>query len=218
GLAQGDWIVVAGGARSAAALALSGYTLLYHFGGIYVWARVRGSSSPGNPTITVSGGVANETISGNIIGLRNMPITMSLDQYVIKATGQTNTSAQNIAYPGRRPAVIYPGCVQLLIARKSDDDTGIAPPSGFTEAFDVTTTTGDDQSLWMAYRADTTPATVDPGSLVVTGGAAAVSDAVLLTLAGGYQTMTVTRSANDVEKAHSAGTLLAVEHPLIQAL
>ena len=53
---------------------------------------------------------------------------------------------------------------------------------------------------------------------IVTGGAAAVSDAVLLTLAGGYQTMTVTRSANDVEKAHDAGTLLAVEHPLIQAL
>ena len=218
GLAQGDWIVVVGCARSSATLSISaGYTLLAHQGGIYVWARVRGSSSPSNPTVTPSGGVANETISAYVLGFRGMPTTLSLDEYVLDSIGQTNSSAQNIAY-GSLQAGIYRGVVRLILARKSDDDTGIAPPTGFTEALDATTTTGDDQSVYAAYRIDLAPARVAAGSLTVTGGASAVSDSLVLALAGGYQTATVTRSANDVTKAHDAGTLLAVEDVLTLAL
>ena len=37
-------------------------------------------------------------------------------------------------------------------------------------------------------------------------------------LAGGYQTLTVTRSENDVVKSHAAGSLLTIEDPIILAL
>jgi hypothetical protein len=223
GLQQGDWIVVVGNARSSASLSISaGYTEMKPPDavwptGIKVWAQIRGSSSPGNPTVTPSGGVANETISAYVLGFRGMPTTLSLDEYVLDSIGQTNSSAQNVAY-GSLQAGIYPGVVRLILARKSDDDTGIAPPAGFTEAVDATTTTGDDQSVWAGYRIDSAPAQVAAGSLTVTGGASAVSDSLVLALAGGYQTATVTRSANGVEKAHDAGTRLEVEDVLTLAL
>lgn len=223
GGAADDWVMVVARARnSTATLAISDanytYTELAHQGGLYVWAAVRTSTAPA-PTITPSGGAANMTVSGQVFGLRNMPITRPLTEYLLVSPallGQTNASAQNIAYAGTEAGHI-PGRVVLLIAGKSDDWTSAAQ-SVFTEVSEATTTTGDDQSLYIGYLIQTTPTLVSPGSITVTGGSSAVSDSVLLVLAGGYQTATVTRKANGVEKAHDAGTGLQVENALIWAL
>lgn len=221
GGAVGDWVVVVAGERdSGASLSISDdnytYTLLGRQSGLYVWAAVRTGDTPA-PTVTPSGGGSGDTVSAAVIGLRDMPITLSLDHYVLDSAGQTNSSSQNIAYPGLTEGIHW-GRVILLVARKSDDWTGVAPPSGFAEAVDTSTTSGDDQGLYVAYRIDSEPSKVDPGSLAVTGGASAVSDALVLALAGGYQTMTVTRAVNGVVKAHQARARLAADDPLVLAL
>jgi len=60
---------------------------------------------------------------------------------------------------------------------------------------------------------------VPEGSLVVTGGASAISRAALAALPGGYQTMTIaTRSVNGVVKAQTAGTRIEVEDAGVLAL
>jgi hypothetical protein len=59
---------------------------------------------------------------------------------------------------------------------------------------------------------------VDGGSLVVTGGASAVSDSLVLALVGGYQTLTVTRSVNGVQKAQVAGAEIVQLDPIVASL
>lgn len=224
GGAVGDWVVVHAGERDtgAATLAISdaNYSTWYELaqqGGEYVWAAVRTSDAPA-PTVTPTSGAAGDTISAHVFGLRNMPITGDLSDWVIASIGQTNASAQNIAY-GHLPASGYAGRVVLLLARKSDDWTSVAVPGGFTEITETSSTSGDDQGLYAAYRIDTTPTEVaGGGALVVTGGAAAVSDSLILALQGGYQTMTVTRAVNEVEKSHAAAAEIELLDPLVLSL
>lgn len=221
GGAVGDWVMVVAAERdSTVELSISDgnyeYTLLCQHGGLYVWAAIRTADIPA-PTITPSGGGSGDTVSAVMFGLRNMPVTLAPGQYVLDQAMRTNSSAQNIAYPGL-PEGIYWGRVILLVARKSDDWTGVAPPTGFTEAVDSSTTSGDEQGIAVYYRIDESPSVVNPGSLAVTGGSSAASDVLVLALAGGYQTMTVDRAHNGIKKAHAAGTYLEVRDELVVAL
>lgn len=200
----------------------TGWSLLEGFpiGGLYLWAK-KHDGSESDPTVTPSGGVAGDTVSAVTLGFRNMPAQWSdTADFVVRSTFQSNTTAaQDIAYPrGRRPKT--GGCVWLIVAGKSDDWTGVAPPSGFTEAVDASTTTGSDQGLVVYYRIDTTPDRVVPGSLTVTGGSTAVSESAVLAIAGGFQVMTVTRNVNTLPggKSHSAGATIAIVRPLHLAL
>jgi hypothetical protein len=177
------------------------------------------SGSESNPTVTPSGGSAGDTVSAFTFGLRGTPCTLvAPGDIVVDSLAQLNGSAANIAYPG-----LYTrnqeGCINLLVAWKQDDYTSVAPPSGFTEALEASTTTGSDQSLYLAYRIDTTPAVIDEGSLVVTGGASAISRAAVVAIAAGYQTFTISaRSVNGVTKSHSAGTRIEAEDAFVLAL
>jgi len=225
GHAANDLILLVGRVRSTSAATLAapvGYTRIKIRGlaaasKMQVWAKVH-TGSESNPTVTPTGGAAGDTVSGYTLGLRNMPITQAdLNDLVVHADSLTNASAQNIAYPTGRPQP-YPGCVVLVLGGKDDDWTSVAQLTGFTEAVDASTTTGNDQGMVADYVIQTTAAMTDPGSFVVTGGGAAVSHGIVLVLAGGFQTMTVARSANGVAKAHAAGAVLALENPLIAAL
>lgn len=220
GGAADDWICVLGRIRgTAGSLATpTGYDLVKQVGNLYLWAKVH-SGSESAPAVTPSGGSAGDTVSAFTFGLRGMPTTLSdLADAVITVDTRPNASAANIAY-GR----VYPqqrGSVLLLLAGKSDDWTSVAQPSGWTEFADLSTTTGSDQGLYGAYQIQVSPTFVPEGSLVVTGGASAVSESMVLVLAGGYQTMTVTRNVNGIVggKAHSAGVKLEVEDAIIRAM
>lgn len=213
GHAERDLICVLARIRgTAGSLATpTGYTLMEQTGNLYLFGKVH-DGSESDPTLTPAGGAAGDTVSAFTFGLRGTPATLDdLGDMVITSVGQSNASAQDIAYGGVYPW-LQEGCVILLLAGKSDDWTSVAVPSGFTEIAEPDTTTGSDQGLYAAYAIQTVPAVVNEGSLVVTGGAAAVSESMVLALAGGYQTMTVTtRSVNGVTKSHAAGTRIEVE-------
>lgn len=220
GGAAGQWAFVAARARGGSlsiADANYTYTLLRQQGGLYLWATLRASAAPA-PTVTPSGSASGDTISAVTFGFASMPVTLDdLLDAIILATSKSNVSDQDIDY-SRIRAGSLPGRLILLVAGKSDDWTSVAPPSGFTELVDVSSTTGNDQGLYVAYRIDTTPAGVTPGKLAVTGGAAAVSDSMMLALGSGFQTLTVERSANGVVKSHAAGAPIETVDPLIWAL
>lgn len=213
-----DLIVVVGRIRSASAgtIAMAAdYTRLPIEGfnessPLQVWAKVHDGTESA-PAVTPTGGAAGDTVSAVTLGFRGMPCTLQdLADIVVVALGQSNASAQDIAYRAIYPQ-LQEGCVVLAIGGKDDDWTSVALLSGFTEAVDSSTTTGNDQGLVVDYVIQTTPALVNAGSFVVTGGASAVSDSAVLALAAGYQTFTVSRSVNEVVKSHAAGTTIEVE-------
>jgi len=221
GGAVGDWIVVEAGSRDTTSPTLAitdpnyTYDLLGHQGGLYVWAAFRTASAPA-PTVTPSGGAAGDTVQAQVFGLRGMPITGSPSDWILDYIGQTNSSAQDIAY-GRLAAGGYAGRVILFFGRKSDDWTSAAI-SGPLEITETTSTSGNDQSLYGARRIDTTPTVVGGSSITVTGGSTAVSDSLVIALQGGYQTFTVTRSVNNVEKSHAVGSAIELLDPIVPSL
>jgi hypothetical protein len=220
GAATGDLIGVVAATRGAGTLATpAGYTRLTTWAAVdnvALFVKVH-SGSESAPTITPSGGAAGDTVSAVTFGFRNMPTTLAdLNGLVQAQFSQLNASAQNINYPRLMP--LLDGSVILLLAWKQDDYTSVAPPAGFTEMIEASTVTGGDQSLYVAYQIQTAPAVIENGSLVVTGGAAAISRAATVVLPGGFQTMTVTRSVNGVVKAQANQTLIEVENDFVLGL
>jgi len=184
-----------------------------------LFAKVH-SGSESNPTVTFTGGAANADTSAQMCAFRNMPITLDdLADIVLAGQAELNASAADIAVP---PLSVTPYADQvvLVLGWKQDDWTSVAPPSGCTEIGEPDTTTGSDQGITWAYRIDTTPTIVAPGSsFVVTGGGSAISRSAVVALAGGFQTMTVSaRSVNGTTKSHTAGTLVEVEDALVLGL
>jgi hypothetical protein len=183
-----------------------------------LFAKVH-DGSESNPTVTPTGGSAGDTVSALTFGLRGTPVTLEdLTDIVVDSYGRANASAQNIAYPGLYPR-LQEGCIVLVIGGKDDDWTSVAALSGFTEAADSSTTTGNDQGLVVDYVIQTTPAVINEGSFTVTGGASAVSEGIVVAIAAGYQTLTASaRSVNGVVKSHAAGTRIEVEDAKVLAL
>jgi hypothetical protein len=173
------------------------------FGNVALFGRyyVTGDAAP---TVTFTGGVAGATTSARILGFSGLSKELAsgtnLDPVVYT---QLNASAQNIGYPA---LLVAPGrtsgAVALVFAWKQDDSSGTDPPAGFTEAFDSFSTSGDDQSIYAA--SDLSAASAAAGSLVVTGGAAAISRGIVLALRP-LQAATVTRGIAGVATSAAAG-------------
>jgi hypothetical protein len=221
GATDGDLLLCLGrmyGTAGSLSTASSGWKLIKQVNNLYLWAAIRSSTTP--ITVTPSGGAAGDVVSATVFALHSMSVTLDdLADLIVTSDTRSNSSAQNIAYGGVYPPRKYPGCVVLLLAGKSDDWTSVAVPAGFTEAGEPSTTTGSDQGLYLAYQIQTTPTVVNEGSLVVTGGASAVSESMILAIPGGYQTFTISaRSVNGAAKSHTAGTLIEVADPLVLSL
>jgi len=219
GAADGDLLLCVGRIRgtTGSLTATAGWDLMGQVGRLYVWGRRRSGTTP--ITVTPTGGAAGDVVSATVLAFHNMPLTVDPVVMVLKdPVSQVNSTAQNIAYPGAQPHP-YPGSIVLLVAGKSDDWTSVAVPSGFTESGEPSTTTGNDQAIYIAFQIQTTPTLVPAGTLVVTGGATAVSEAMMLVLAAGYQSLTVSaRSVNGAVKSHAAGTPIGADNPFVLAL
>jgi hypothetical protein len=178
------------------------------------------------PLISFTGGVANADTMAQGLALRGCSPD-ALTSGVVAT--QTNTSAQNIAFP----ALNVPGdnFAVIIAAWKQDDATTYSTPSSHTAVGVVNSTAGDDASQQLYYRIETTEADIGAGSLTVTGGASAVSSAILFTvhpaaslavttqvvypsrvlvsltgLVAGYDTVALYRSVDSVETLLRAGT------------
>lgn len=230
GAAADDWIFVLARIRAASAGTIAtpaGYTRIIlpsvsASAEMQLFAKVH-SGSESDPTINPSGGAAGDTVSAVTFGFRNMPLSLDdLNDAVVYAATSTNASAQNVAFPGnpvKKSGAPIDGCVVLLLAGKDDAWTSVAAVSGFTEAVDSASTTGNDQSLAVDYSIQTTSTPIADGSFTVTGGVSAVSNGYTIAFAAGFQTMTLSdRSTNDIVKAHDAGTLIEIDDPLVLGL
>ena len=146
-------------------------------------ATVTGGGSA--PTVTYAGTAAGDTVSAQISRWRQLdPETLDTSSGV-----QSNGSAQDIAVPAlARPT--EQNTLVLLLAWKQDDITGLTPPTGFTEIDRFSTTVGGDQFMYWAYALQSDRAAVDAATITITGGAAAISKAILVAFRG-WQTFTV---------------------------
>jgi hypothetical protein len=169
---------------------------------VLIHASIRNSSAgvPNTPASwTVVQALANEVIFGRVYdGVWTMP-TVSftggvsgadtlVESAAFRRTGmpavtaatQVNTSGQNIAFPALNPP--QDGCVLVLAVWKQDDWTSVSAPAGWTLMDQVSSIAGADAGEAWWYQTQTTAVNIATGSVSVTGGAAAVSRAILAAL------------------------------------
>jgi hypothetical protein len=183
----------------------SGWTELARSGNVLFFGRyyVTGVTAP---TITFSGGVANADTSARLWGMSGVSLNLDSGKYMRFETSpqaQLNSSAQDIAYPAL--TVRRDNCTVFVLAWKQDDWTSVATPGAMDgELIDNSTTTGDDQGIAGYYDIQTSATDIAAGSLVVTGGASAISRAIVVALRP-LQTATVTRGVNGASVSPAAG-------------
>lgn len=186
---------------------ISGWTTLVNFGNIHLQAKVH-SGSEVAPTVTFTGGVAGATCSAQITAVRGL--SHDLDSLVAEQATQLSGSAQNIAYPALTRTAW--NTKLIIVGWKQDDWTSVATLAGMSEIGDAASTGGDDHGIVWDHLTVDQAASVPAGEFTVTGGAAAISRAVVMALRG-TQTFTVTRAVNGVQKAHPAGTPVRLWRP-----
>ncbi len=188
----------------------TGWSTLVNNGNMKVFHKyyVTGDAAP---TITFTGGVANADTQARIVAFSGVSpyyggafSQQNLYKQSPGSTDTTNSSAQNMAYGNYY--VHRNNCVVMLFGWKQDDWTGVAPPAGFTEMVDNATTTGDDSGIAAYYQIQTTATNITAGSMVVTGGASAISRTTVVAFRP-QQTLVVERSLNGV-----VGSLTPAEH------
>ena len=218
GTQNGDLLILFGAIRNQGAGTvdlLSGWTDILNFGNMRMMGRYRDGTAADTPTVTFTGGVANATTSACIAAFRNLSLRPVTTKTIF------NGSTQNIGYQGYKAYPLgplrYSNNVQVLFGWKQDDWTGVAPPSGFTEAIDTSSTTGDDQGITMQYRIDTTPTAVGNSQIVVTGGAVALNSGIIAALRP-LQHATVVRNINSSAVSHAVGTFLRTWRPGVTGL
>jgi hypothetical protein len=184
---------------------------------VRLWHRyyVTGDTAP---TVTPSGGAAGDTISAVVFAFSNATPVIDSTDGMGGAYVSTNASAANVAYgplflrTARTKGLRERNALQLVMFWKQDDYTSVAPPAGFTELVEASTTTGNDQSLYVSARVVTDPTALAAGSIVVTGGAAAISKGISVALRP-TQTATIERNIAGVAVAHAAGDPVHVWRP-----
>lgn len=139
----------------------------------------RGKTATGSesvPTQAFSGGVAGASTSAQLAAWRGCSPQVGAIQV------QVNASAQDIASPGLTPT--RDNSVLIYAGWKQDDWTGVTVPGSpaVSEIGEPSTTVGDDQGIVWGYLIQTEATTVGAASFVVTGGAAALSYAVVFEL------------------------------------
>lgn len=205
-VANGDALILFAAIRNSGTGTVNlptGWRAIAEFGNLRIMGRYRQNTADDTPTVSFTGGVANATTSAVILAFRNCSIVAAL------AATQLNGSAQNIAtaylkkYP-KNTSHRYQNCVVISAGWKQDDWTSVAALSGFTEALDNSTTTGDDQGLVIDYRIDSGATEAAATSFVVTGGASAISRSIVLALRP-ITRLAVTRNLNGSATSHAVG-------------
>jgi hypothetical protein len=206
--AAGDIMILVAAIRNTAATVNTptGWTVLND---TYTNFKVFGRywvSGDAAPTVTFSGGSAGDTTSGQIAAWRGPSLELDDGRYGASATASpqtsSNSSAANIAYPAL--SVRRAKCAVLIIGWKQDDWTSVATPASMdAEVAEESSTLGSDQGIAWYYDLQSTATDLAAGSLVVTGGASAISRAITLALRP-LQTATVVRGMNGVNVAIDA--------------
>lgn len=210
GQVAGDILVCVTAIRNTSANADTPVGYLTHFtpGNFQVATKISTGGGEVAPSCTYSGGALGDTTSAFMFAIQNGANGHT------DGNALTNGSAQNIAFPSC-PLSKANG-IAILFAWKQDDYTSVAAPADWTEIIEASTVTGNDQSLYAAYQvvAFNWEDATRSDTLVVTGGAAAISKAFILYFAT-PQNFTATRSQNGVVKSHLAGAPIKIAYPKV---
>lgn len=186
GLQDGDLLIAVAAIRNSGTgtCDLPGdWTTLSNFGNLHAFAW-HYNAAQGDTSVPMffTGGVANATTLGQVMAFRGC--SPNVDTMLQSSATQLNGSAQNIAVPGLVAG--HDDVTLIVIGWKQDDWTSVAQLSGqfFTEISDSPSVLGDDAGLEIQYRLGgfTNAKTLTATSLTVTGGAAAISRAMVLAL------------------------------------
>lgn len=172
GVIPGDLLVLVASIRSSGTGTVTtpaGWTSMLVSGNVKIMGRRYVSGDPA-PTVTFAGGAAGDSTTAQIFFVRNAELIPAV------TNAQLNASAQNIAYPGA--STTY-SALWLLTMWKQAQPSTISAVTGYdigvVTAVNNTQGSGDSTQIWaMAY-----PNTVPSGTATVTGGAAAISRALV---------------------------------------
>lgn len=176
GILAGDLLVTLASIRNSGTGTVNtpaGWTTMADFGNMRLIGR-RYVAGDAAPAITFASGVANADTLARMVAFRRA------DLIPVTTATKLNTSAANVAYPAlTTPA---PNLAILVAGWKQDDWTSVAAIGGMTEAWEQAATTGDDAAQVLDYVIQTAAADIPAGSLVVTGGASAISRSIVVAL------------------------------------
>lgn len=178
----------------------SGWETLVTFGNTKLYHRYyrNGDSAP---QITFTGGVANADCLARMFAFSGVSRSFASGTKLVPAAATLlNGSAANVAYPA---LTLGRDGTAMMFLWKQDDATGYAPPGSMTEMADNSSTAGDDASIAAYYQL--TAAAFDAGSVTVTGGASAISRAVVLAFRPLQRFLSVERDILGNAAAHSVG-------------
>jgi hypothetical protein len=180
GLADGDLLLILASIRNADSTGVvnkpDNWVKIRESGGVCILGRFYQSGVLAQQ-INFTGGVANADTMARCIAVRGVSPD-ALAQSVTNSA--TNVSAQNIGYPALD--VPSAGCFLFMGLWKQDDATSITPPAGWTGIGTTSVTAGDDALQALYYQVQTTESDIGSGSVTVTGGASAISKALLVAL------------------------------------
>lgn len=204
----GDLILLFAAIRDTAATVdvPSGYTRLAGWHNMALLGKIH-TGSESAPTVTFTGGGANDTTSCAMFAVRG---TISdADHVVIGRMDWSNpASSASVAYPPLA-APKYDGCIVFYFIQQAGAWSSLALLSGFSEVLDSASGLGDDQSVAAGYQIQTTATAIPSSTLTITGGASGVSRSMLVAIGPGYNTLTVTRAAVGAA-THAAGEQIQV--------
>lgn len=178
--AVGDLVIIQASIRNSGTGDVNlpaGWTSLVYSGHHRVMGRVWQAGDVA-PTITFAAGVANADTIAQVTTWRG--VSPQMLTALAASAAQLNGSAQDVAYPALTvPADRH---AVILTAWKQDDATTVSTPATMTSIETTSVTAGDDAAQTWRYVIQTTAANIGSGTLTVTGGAAAISRAILLAL------------------------------------
>jgi hypothetical protein len=170
-LAVGDLKLILASIRTGTVNVPAGWTKMAESGNFTMLGKIHQSGDVA-PTVTFSGGVANADTMAQMATLRYAKlITTSVNS-------QANPSNQNVAFP--TITLHGPGAL-LYLGWKQDDMTSSAVPTFATKIGDVSSTAGDDASMFWDYFAvppQNEGLSFGGDTVAITGGAAAISRAI----------------------------------------
>jgi hypothetical protein len=148
----------------------TGWTALATSGNTTVLGKIA-SGGDTDPTITFTGGAANETTIAQTAAFRGTH--QDIDSVLLASAVQLNASAANIAYPSL--TVSEDNCAVVVAGWKQDDWTSVATLSGMTEIEEKFSTLGSDAGQVWDYVIQSTHANISASSFTVTGGTSQIS-------------------------------------------
>ena len=205
GIAAGDLLLLVASIRNSGTGTVNtpaGWTDMVTFANVKVMGR-RYLTGDTAPTVTFTGGAAGASTTAVVWAIRNAELVPATQ------TSQFNASAQNVAYP----ALTSGGSgdrLSVLIGWKQAQPSTWTTPGGMVAVTSVNNTQGSGDSLAVFLAAY--PTAVPSGTVTVTGGAAAISRALLFALAPAAY---VTRDTTNVTPTMQVAWIKNLQRPYL---